>query len=95
MIIDLLEDPDGAPYPEEVQRLVRSVVANLGHEPYQLFRDDLVTALESVSKFEEQDRQIDLLLARIQKVQTYLNRCGIMRVEPSTGGLSEALRVDG
>lgn len=54
---ELLEDPDGAPYPEEVQAfatwlddILRAV--HLDDAYGQEARDNLVAALESVAKFE-------------------------------------------
>lgn len=45
---ELLEDPDGAPYPEEVQVLLRKVEPVIVEADRDLFRLLLVDALESV-----------------------------------------------
>lgn len=53
---DLLEDPDGAPYPERVQKFVREWSPwNDGVRDVADFRAELVDALESVSRFVHPD----------------------------------------
>lgn len=49
--IDLLEDQDGAPYPEEVQNLVRELTAGLQDEDeIQSWRNLVYAALDSVGR---------------------------------------------
>lgn len=48
---DLLEDPDGAPYPEPVQKVIRALEAPaLGLEEFEIeaARNDVANAIESV-----------------------------------------------
>lgn len=45
---DLLEDPDGSPYPEEVQTLL-AITTFASAELEEEYRNLLVTALESVA----------------------------------------------
>lgn len=51
-MIDLLEDPDGAPYPEPVQAFVRNHQPPGGGWTGVAWRLELVDALESVAKFD-------------------------------------------
>lgn len=49
---DILEDPDGAPYPEEVQKFVRIYEPAIPPGDRPEWRLELVAALESVAKYD-------------------------------------------
>lgn len=101
---ELLEDPDGAPYPEEVQALVRWVYNTLSEvhlDDYQDEARDLIgAAVEAVAEFETPDEQQrreargDVLTALI--TSEFAGDAGKIRavVMPSIYGLLGMTRVE-
>ena len=73
-MVDLLEDPDGAPYPEEVQEFVRRLDRALPHSGgggngtlfYGEARMALVKALESIATSERERQSNEVLFHRYQ-----------------------------
>ena len=48
---DMLEDPDGAPYPDEVQQFYYSLSGCIESNPvFEMMTEKLVDALESVAR---------------------------------------------
>ncbi len=58
-MLELLEDNDGAPYPEAVQKFVRALTLYLEPSVMESARLDLVDALESVRQGEPDDSGLD------------------------------------